>query len=608
MKISPKFFSLLLVFFVLIYIPSLLEYGFFEDESETIVTAKMMASGELLYSEIFNHHGPLTFLPGYILNHFGNFGIITHRVMMIFGLLLALVSIYKSPIVEDCCKKITYCVVCAFFLLVCFPKFDIHLYMYQSLAAICLIISLSLFIFPSLLKVDIKKKNVILGTISLGSLPFFAITYLPLVFCFLIASLQKKYLKLVTVSLLLTFALNILFLLAVGSFNGYVVDHFYMNFFILPDFMGLKTPLDMIQSIMFFIFDHKYRILFLLVFVSSLLYLWKIENVHYGRVLLIGLGASSLLVRPADFQQLPYYCCVVVCLGVFLRRVKISFRLAALTGVLLIVFPITFRIYSLNFSDKSKTYIPQSSTFASLVKIMATPEQKILSYNFDNTQYILAERLPASGYFFYLPWQAKYNENPKLGIEINPAKDIIKNQPIMVYSSGWKVWGIYEWESYAGEINDLLFKRYRQMTSHPEIYFAKDKVTFFSENNLTPTKKIVLKNKDTHQFALPVFKDIEAIYLKIINGSGQKQFLDLQFMKSDESVVTRTVCVEKNNSNDFIKIELPSARYHLIKITPRNSLVPIEIEVKSTQKTINKLCAVFEFNDGTFGLDSTCNF
>jgi hypothetical protein len=34
------------------------------DESETIVTAKMMAAGKYLYSEIFNHHGPLTFLSG----------------------------------------------------------------------------------------------------------------------------------------------------------------------------------------------------------------------------------------------------------------------------------------------------------------------------------------------------------------------------------------------------------------------------------------------------------------------------------------------------------------------------------------------------------------
>ena len=50
---------------------ALLNYKLFGDEAETIVGAKMIATGMKLYSEIFNHHGPLTFLPGLITEWLG---------------------------------------------------------------------------------------------------------------------------------------------------------------------------------------------------------------------------------------------------------------------------------------------------------------------------------------------------------------------------------------------------------------------------------------------------------------------------------------------------------------------------------------------------------
>ena len=53
----------------------LLNYKEWGDESETIVAAKMIASGLRLYSEIFNHHGPLTFLTGLLVEKIGGDGI-----------------------------------------------------------------------------------------------------------------------------------------------------------------------------------------------------------------------------------------------------------------------------------------------------------------------------------------------------------------------------------------------------------------------------------------------------------------------------------------------------------------------------------------------------
>ncbi|WP_413903977.1 hypothetical protein [Candidatus Skiveiella danica] len=43
-----------------------IEWG---DESETIVVAKMIAAGERLYSQIFNHHGPLILFQAFCLKN-----------------------------------------------------------------------------------------------------------------------------------------------------------------------------------------------------------------------------------------------------------------------------------------------------------------------------------------------------------------------------------------------------------------------------------------------------------------------------------------------------------------------------------------------------------
>ena len=55
--------------------------------------------------------------------------------------------------------------------------------------------------------------------------------------------------------------------------------------------------------------------------------------------------------------------------------------------------------------------------------------------------YIFANRLPASGYFFYFPWQKEYNDKPVLGVKIDPIKDILEKKPDSKYTLSDKLWG-----------------------------------------------------------------------------------------------------------------------------------------------------------------------
>ncbi|MEN3033000.1 hypothetical protein, partial [Chromobacterium amazonense] len=70
----------------------LLNFSEFADETETIVAAKMMVAGSSLYREIFNHHGPLTFLPGMLVELAGGHSIAAHRALIAILQLVSLAA------------------------------------------------------------------------------------------------------------------------------------------------------------------------------------------------------------------------------------------------------------------------------------------------------------------------------------------------------------------------------------------------------------------------------------------------------------------------------------------------------------------------------------
>ena len=99
----------------------LLSYKEFGDESETIVAAKMMASGMRLYSDVFNHHGPLTFLPGVLTEKLGDFGVRGNRVSIALLQALSILSIYTSPALKFKWERVLACVASATLILVYLP-------------------------------------------------------------------------------------------------------------------------------------------------------------------------------------------------------------------------------------------------------------------------------------------------------------------------------------------------------------------------------------------------------------------------------------------------------------------------------------------------------
>ena len=117
--------------------------------------------------------------------------------------------------------------------------------------------------------------------------------------------------------------------------------------------------------------------------------------------------------------------------------------------------------------------IPRETEFSRIVQQYTQADDKIIAYSFVNYEYIAANRLPASGNFFYLPWQKAYNENPVLGIKIDACEDIANYRPKVMLINKWLVWGVYPWESYGGCIQQILDEQYIKWPNRP-YYIRKD--------------------------------------------------------------------------------------------------------------------------------------
>lgn len=444
----------------------LLSYQEWGDESETIVAAKMMASGMRLYSDIFNHHGPLTFLPGLVLEHFGKFGVPEHR-MFIAGLqLLAIVSLYTSPLLKNKERvlKISLAVLAGSIIVVFMPALYGQMYKYQTIAGLFLVIILSQYCFPAILQPErVNRFSVVVANFLLVCLPFFAITFAPLVLLLFLAALQSHYLKLALLGALVALVFNLVFLGVYGSFAGYLAFHYYLNLKILPFYSGSLS----LTQLLFMVLGE-------LVLAGAVFHLKKDQRLDWRSVCLF-MAIGSLLIRGADFHALPYYYALLaflVPLFVTSEEVTKQTKLVALGVCLFCVLKVSL-ILPDDMDRILADQIPKSTEFSRWVGKITNKEDKIIAYSFANYEYLAADRLPASGHFFYLPWQAKYNENPQFGMKIDACQQIADAKPKVMLINKWLVWDRYPWVSYAGCVQGIVDESYVQIPD-TDFFVRKD--------------------------------------------------------------------------------------------------------------------------------------
>lgn len=450
-------FSLLLIIFsigIIRYQIQLLSYLEWEDEVTHIVTSKLIHAGKTLYSEIHELHGPLTFLSGLVVELIGNFGIRGHRIPILILQWLAWISIYFSPTLkhQSSFVRLTYVLVCATISVIYLPDIFGHTYLFQVIAGLFLVIILSQYILPAIIDPSSQSKNrVILGNALIACLPFLAFTYIPISVALFLSALTKKFLRISLIAIATATTLNIIFLSIIGSIPGYLAMHYWINLAVSRQFIEGEVlgPIYLVKSALNAISVDLSRFGIFLLISSALVSLCEFEKKLPWRTIMLGLGIASLLTRAQGFQGLTLmYTAFAIPLVFFYASKSNAIQFFQARWFLMPIWIVCLiKIFLLSPANISDRKIRDASPFSDLVKKITEPKDTIIAWPFQNYEYILSNRLPASGNFFYLPWQPAYYSNPKFGINIDTCKELQEKMPKVLLISEY-AFGNIKWNEY----------------------------------------------------------------------------------------------------------------------------------------------------------------
>jgi hypothetical protein len=590
----------------------LINYLVWEDEFETIVASRMMAEGLVLFKEIFNQHGPLTFLISLLLETIGFNSFNNYRFTIIIIQIAIFISFAFSPIIKHKFTRLMALIIVASYILLVTPDLYGHTYTYQNLAGLILMFLLSQFIIPqSFYNTKISDFKILIFLILLFSLPFLAVTYIPVTFFLFLLIFEFKRIKIYATSLAIALSLNALFITATSSWKGYFVYHYYLNATVLSEFYPNQSlgevPMNLYRSIQ----PHFIYFTILLVVAGYLLVKIKKDN-RYKYIILL-LAFASLLIRGVDFQALPFYYAIATLLIVILVKLE-QYQLRYFsTSILGILAAMSLALF-MNQEKINKNQVPQSSDFQQLSEFVTKKNEKVFSYTFKNSEYILADRLPASYDYFYLPAQAEYYKNPILGVENDICEQLKLVAPKVGYFEKYDWSENLKWDVYAACVNELLASEYQNLT-FKTLFIRKDllvkessTVLQNSEYEFRPSRKLTQGGQLEINFPESLKKypaEIERIgvlfatYGKEIQGSFQLEVRDL-----DSQVINYEVAGQDISDNRYTFINLNN---HKIDQLSLKSTQDLEISTwESVSEVQSNTCILLKFTDGKFYLTPGC--
>jgi len=590
----------------------LINYLVWEDEFETIVTSKMMDSGLILYKEIFNQHGPLTFFISLIIEEIGFNKFLDYRMIIILLKLFIIASFIFEPILKSKVSKISAMIFFTIYSQIVLPDIYGHTYTYQNLTGLLLLIIFIQYVIPSVFFNKIFTKNkIIIYTFLISCLPFLAITYLPITITILILIYKKNTIKIQLAGILLGLVFNMVYLFFTSSIKGYYVYHYYLNATILSKYYPNQSIDEIVFNIFRSIQPHIVSVIIVLI-ISGIILIGNNKNQWY-KILLLYTGALSLLIRGVDFQALPFYYLFGVSIILFLyfmERMKIN-NLFVLSLTILSVYTY-FNFFDLNKIKNNQ--VPTFSDFQQLAKFTTDKKDKIFSYTFKNSEYVLSDRLPAVPDFFYLPMQSEYYENPILGISNNVCVQLKKELPKIGYFEKYDFTTISPWDNYAGCLNQLMSEYYKKF-AFETLLIRKDllitdnlvlesdsKPVFAPSNKIMRNnnyKLLLNKNVSNYQFNVEKIGILFATY-----GNDLEYPLTLEITSTDYAKETYSIQANKIKDNRYTFLDLNNIKLNEIKITSNSNQNVSVWESRGKDRILS--CVALKFTNGKFYFTPGC--
>ncbi|WP_374357557.1 hypothetical protein, partial [Chitinimonas sp.] len=262
----------------------------------------------------------------------------------------------------------------------------------------------------------------------------------------------------------------------------------------------------------------------------------------------------------------------------------------------------------------SQRHIYDRTPLSDLVRMFTSKDDKIVAYSFKNYEYIAADRLPAVGNFFYLPWQEKYNESPRFGIKIDACQQLASALPKVVIADKWKVWDRYSWESYGDCVQGVLDKHYTQWPEQP-LYVRNDIHAAAIQGKALVQRKMQLSVPMVPERPIPLLLAparsvpggklqrigiMFATYMRQNAGEAQLELVDLQ-----GQVHRQQFALNGLGDNQYHYFDVPPGQYRSAQIVTLSGGGASVWESHASDGGWAS-CARFEYADGAFDYTAGC--
>lgn len=460
-----------------------LSFGAYGDESEKIVAMGLVAEGGRLYESVFAHHGPVN----YILAHLVGSAVSTdalapYRAMQIVVMLAGFLLLLLSSVPRSAIERRFFVGVAMLLYGAYFYSLRGHMLLYHTICGLAFANIVFLYLLPSALGTAQQHRLFFLSGIWAAIALFSAYSLLlPLGLLFLSAVSfnagwrfdRRQHLQFVRTTFLglLAGAVPIVLWMAVfADLRGYLVYHFYFNQVIYSSFLDFSFLTAWGQFLNIFFPDPR-KVWPVLVMIATPIVV-GIAIRHRRRVglydviggLLFFLALVYLNARDAGeiWKSAPLQLTCLVLLAYAVTRLFVhhsrSDRMVALgagglTIVSILVAGImwigTFTQYSLSqaaltrlASVGERQRLDYAEQRAWLDDRFA-PDVPMLAFPFVPAAYHLLGRRPAIDTFYYLPWQAAYEQSPIAGYESDFCDELRAAEPrIVLLAPTDLIWGI----------------------------------------------------------------------------------------------------------------------------------------------------------------------
>lgn len=488
----------------------LFEFG---DESEKFVAAQMLNQGLHLYRDIFAHHGPLPYMIAHLYANFvspTDFSRIRLAVVFLAG--LSCLTIILSPILKSLTVRLWAAAAYLSVLSSVWVLQGIHMLLYHQIGGFLLVIVLTQMVVPALLGEKVTRIGLFFSGFACTLACFAAYAFGPAA-VFLVVSTSLSFMasrerltrhaKAICFGSITAVSLVVAWLISFGDLLGYLIYHFYFNQKIYAFFIRFSpraifnvfnlafTPQRRIDALSFIFF-------ILWIFIVAVMVWRKGQKM---RDLLLRFGAIFFLVLAVLFMNprgmYGFYNAGVVVVnlamvslmatGILQQQFRQISWLRLIPSLLFIVLSVAgteqvsrgavsspYKVAKKDFMAYVADQGQEQGGIYEFVRSITTKDDKVLSLIFNPSFYIKTGRLPASGHYYYFPWQAAYNRRSILDYKIDICQDIAANRPAVIWFDNWRVWGGYAIGMYEPCVPALIKSRYTCHSGERNLYIRND--------------------------------------------------------------------------------------------------------------------------------------